>query len=69
MLICDFYIPNRDLYIEYWGMDSKDYSARREEKMELYLSIGKRVLSLEDKDIQNIEDVLIKALNADRRQK
>lgn len=69
MFFCDFYIPSRDLYIEYWGKDDEDYQARREEKEELYRDTGKRVLSLEDKDIQNIEDVLIKALNADRRQK
>ena len=69
MLICDFYIPNRDLYVEYWGMDNEDYSARRDEKMELYSSMGKRVLSLEDNDIKNIEDVIFRELNADRRSK
>lgn len=50
-------------------MDNEDYSARRDEKMELYSSMGKRVLSLEDNDIKNIEDVIFRELNADRRSK
>ena len=37
--------------------------------MELYSSMGKRVLSLEDNDIKNIEDVIFRELNADRRSK
>lgn len=43
----DFYLPELDLYIEYWGMEDKlDYRIGMLEKQKLYQQAGKRLLSL-----------------------
>ncbi len=43
----DFYLPEQDLYIEYWGMeDNLDYRIGMLEKKKLYQQAGKRLLSL-----------------------
>ena len=42
----DFYLPEHDLYLEYWGMeDNLDYQIGMLEKKKLYQSAGKRLLS------------------------
>jgi hypothetical protein len=42
----DFYVPELDLYIEYWGMDTADYKIGMLKKQQLYQQEGKRVISL-----------------------
>jgi hypothetical protein len=43
----DFYLPEFDVYIEYWGMeDNLDYRIGMLEKAKLYQQAGKRLLSL-----------------------
>lgn len=43
----DFYLPELDLYIEYWGLEDKlDYRIGMLEKQKLYQQAGKRLLSL-----------------------
>ena len=43
----DFYLPEFDLYIEYWGMEDKlDYQIGMAEKKKLYQQAGKRLVSL-----------------------
>lgn len=43
----DFYLPEFDLYIEYWGMeDNLDYQIGMMEKKKLYQQAGKRLVSL-----------------------
>ena len=41
----DFYLPEYDLYIEYWGMDTLDYQIGMLEKKKLYQQAGKKLLS------------------------
>jgi len=42
----DFYLPELDLYLEYWGMeDNLDYQIGMLEKKKLYQQAGKRLLS------------------------
>jgi HEAT repeat. len=42
----DFYLPEFDLYLEYWGMtDNLDYKIGMLEKKKLYQQAGKRLLS------------------------
>jgi hypothetical protein len=42
----DFYLPEHDLYLEYWGMeDNLDYQIGMLEKKKLYQQSGKRLLS------------------------
>ena len=42
----DFYLPEFDLYVEYWGMDTADYKIGMLKKQQLYQQEGKRVISL-----------------------
>ena len=59
----DFYLPEFDLYIEYWGMQEQDYLARKSEKKFLYQRAGKKLISLDWRDLENIEAVLEEKLS------
>lgn len=54
----DFYLPEFDLYIEFWGMDTHDYLARKREKLELYQRAGKKLVSIEPKDLPKLTELL-----------
>lgn len=54
----DFYLPEFDLYIEYWGMKEKDYVARKFEKKFLYQRAGKKLISLDWRDLPRLEETL-----------
>lgn len=54
----DFYLPEFDLYIEYWGMDTHDYQAHRQEKLFLYQRAGKKLISLDYRDLPHLENIL-----------
>ena len=59
----DFYLPEFDLYIEYWGMQEQDYLARKSEKRFLYQRAGKKLISLDWRDLENIEAILEEKLS------
>jgi len=62
-MYCDFYLPEYDLYIEFWGMESNPiYKARKEKKLEIYRQNGLRLLEIKDVHINNLEDYLISQL-------
>jgi len=54
----DFYIPIGDCYIEYWGLDTPEYSARQRRKLELFRNYKFRVISLGERDIEKLDDLL-----------
>ena len=54
----DFYLPEFDVYIEYWGMDTIDYRIGMMKKLKLYQQEGKRLISLYRKDRPNLEEML-----------
>ena len=54
----DFYLPEHDLYIEYWGMDTLDYKIGMMKKQKLYQQEGKRLISLYASDKPRLRDVL-----------
>ncbi len=54
----DFYLPEFDLYIEYWGMDTLDYQIGMLEKKKLYQQAGKRLISLYPKDKDRLDQAL-----------
>lgn len=54
----DFYLPEYDVYIEYWGMDTADYKIGMLKKQKLYQETGKRLVSVHFKDYEHIEAVL-----------
>jgi hypothetical protein len=59
----DFYIPTGKVYIEYWGYenDSK-YLARKKNKIDLYKKYGFNLIELQDKEVQNLDDILPRLL-------
>lgn len=54
----DFYLPEFDLYIEYWGMDTLDYRIGMLKKQKLYQQQGKRLLSLSFRDKPRLREAL-----------
>jgi DNA-directed RNA polymerase subunit RPC12/RpoP len=46
----DFYLPELDVYIEYWGLDTADYKIGMLKKQQLYQQEGKRLISLYPSD-------------------
>lgn len=58
----DFYLPEFDVYIEYWGMDTLDYKIGMLKKQKLYQQEGKRLISLYPADKPNLAEVLEKKL-------
>ncbi|MEK8018601.1 MAG: hypothetical protein VSS75_017150 [Candidatus Parabeggiatoa sp.] len=59
----DFYIPTGKVYIEYWGYENDPkYLARKQKKIELYKKYSFNLIELQDKEVQNIDDVLPKLL-------
>jgi len=60
---CDFYIPTGKVYIEYWGYENdQKYLARKEKKIEIYKKYGFNLIELNDKEVQNLDDLLPKML-------
>lgn len=53
-LVPDWYLPDTDQYIEFWGMENqKNYSDRQREKLKLYTEMGLTCLSLNDDDLKD----------------
>lgn len=59
----DFYLPEYDVYIEYWGMDTPRYKAGMYLKQDLYMHAGKRLISLYPEDKNRLDDVLPEKLS------
>jgi len=54
----DFYLPEFDIYIEYWGMDTTDYKIGMLKKLKLYQQQGKKLISLYPDDKNNLDEAL-----------
>lgn len=58
-MYCDFYLPDFDLYIEFWGMESNPkYKSRKTKKLEIYRQNGLKLLEVKDEHINNLDDFL-----------
>jgi len=58
----DFYLPEFDIYIEYWGMDTADYKIGMLKKQQLYQQQGKRLISLYPDDKSHMREKLMEKL-------
>ena len=58
----DFYLPEFDVYIEYWGMDTADYKIGMLKKQKLYQQQSKKLVSLYPKDKPRMRDLLLEKL-------
>jgi hypothetical protein len=54
----DFYLPEYDVYIEYWGMDTLDYKIGMMKKQKLYQQEGKKLISLYFSDKSRLTEIL-----------
>ena len=54
----DFYLPELDVYIEYWGMDTADYKIGMLKKQQLYQQQGKRLISIHPPDKLRLDTLL-----------
>jgi HEAT-like repeat len=59
----DFYLPEFDIYIEYWGMDTIDYKIGMLKKLKLYQQEGKRIISIYREDKHRMDVILSKKLS------
>lgn len=58
----DFYLPQLDVYVEYWGMDSTDYKIGMLLKQKLYQQQCRKLVSLHPDDLARLDTVLGDAL-------
>jgi len=58
---CDWYLPDQDIYVEYWGMmDDASYQRTRERKQEEYNRLQLKLLSFEREDLDELDESLRK---------
>jgi len=59
----DFYLPELDVYIEYWGLDTPQYKMSMYKKQTLYQQEGKRLISVHPKDLPVLDRLLVSKLH------
>ena len=59
----DFYLPEFDVYIEYWGMETADYKIGMLKKQQIYQQQGKRLISLYPDDKPQMRERLLGKLS------
>ncbi|MBN1672794.1 MAG: HEAT repeat domain-containing protein [Kiritimatiellae bacterium] len=58
----DFYLPELDVYVEYWGLDTPEYKMAMYKKQMLYQQEGKRLISVYPKDLPVLDQLLTQKL-------
>lgn len=59
----DFYLPELDVYIEYWGLDTPQYKMSMYKKQMLYQQEGKRLISVHPQDLPAVDRLLVAKLH------
>ena len=54
----DFYLPELDVYVEYWGLDTPQYKTSMYKKQTLYQQEGKKLISVYPKDLPQLDALL-----------
>jgi len=54
----DFYLPELDVYVEYWGLDTPQYKLSMYKKQTLYQQEGKKLISVYPKDLPQLDALL-----------
>lgn len=55
----DFFLPQQQVYIEFWGYEKKpEYIERKRKKQELYTRYALNLIELDDTHIKNLDDHL-----------
>ncbi len=58
----DFYLPELDVYVEYWGLNTPQYKMSMYKKQTLYQQEGKRLISVYPSDLQRLDTLLTSKL-------
>ena len=58
----DFFLPEQGLFIEIWGNVDAAYAERKARKIAFYERCGYRLLSIEDSQVRNLDDILSRAV-------
>ena len=62
-LTADFYLPQHQLYIEYWGKEnSQGTVSAKMKKKEKFISMGVNLIELNDEDVLNLDETLPRML-------
>lgn len=63
-MYCDFYVPHKDIYIEFWGlMNDVDYRMRRKQKEQFYRDFNLKLINLTDYEMTIYSDYLKQEFN------
>ena len=63
VVLSDFYLPDGDVYIEFWGLnDDQRYLARKEKKIKMYNDNNLKFISLEEADVKRLNDIMPRKL-------
>ena len=54
-IVCDFYLPEYDVYLEYWGMPGEEAEKRKQYKLALYEQNKLRIESIGNDDLVDLE--------------
>lgn len=58
-MYCDFYLPEKKIFIEFWGMEeNQKYLNRKKIKLELYANNNFNLIELRGKDLENLDEIL-----------
>ena len=57
-VLCDFYLPDHNQYVEYWGLDNPEYLKRKEQKLSIYRKNHLKLLEINNDDICNIDKAM-----------
>jgi len=57
-MYCDFYIPSKKIYIEFWGLNDKAYTKRKEEKLRFYKTHNLNLIQVFPDDLKRLDEVL-----------
>ncbi len=64
VVLSDFYLPQGDVYIEFWGMnDDETYKKRKAKKINYYEVNNINLISLEEKDVKRLNDIMPRYLH------
>jgi predicted nuclease of restriction endonuclease-like RecB superfamily len=60
---CDFYIPECDVYIEYWGLETKQYLDKKRWKQRMYSEYNLCLIEIEENDLKDIDHFMTEYLS------
>jgi len=64
VVLCDFYIPEGKVYIEFWGLNEDEkYKQRKIIKQRLYKENNLKLLELHEKDVKRLGDIMPRKLH------